>query len=623
MRASKARAGPQSRASVSQALERIRKVTRERTKERFTTLFHHISVDLLEEAFFELKKNAAPGVDRLTWKDYEADLECNLEDLHDLVQRGAYRALPSRRVYVPKPDGRQRPLAVAALEDKIVQRAVVALLNAIYEEDFLGFSYGFRPGRGAHDAMDALCVGIHSKKVSFILDADIRSFFDEISQDWLIRFLEHRVGDRRIIRLIQKWLKAGIFEDGVVSVSDRGTGQGSVISPLLANIYLHYTLDLWVARWRQHTATGDMIIVRYADDFIVGFQHGSDAERFRDEMRERLGKFALSLHPEKTRLIEFGRFAAERRKRRGLGKPETFNFLGFTFICGKTRAGKFQIKRKTRGDRMRAKLQEMKQEMRRRMHQPIPAQGQWLGRVVCGYFNYHAVPTNGRALEVFRHHVTDSWRRTLRRRSQKDRITWARMTQLMDGWLPKPIILHPWPRPRMEDDRFWEPAIHQLRHPCPRDPILLAATSQRAPPGISDVMPEHLQCTTVGRHCVVIEVAADDSPQPLPLRGDRLVHAPSHLLLHFLELRPHAVPSGLPFDLEFSRSGLAADEGETQEVEGLRFAESAPLAAFRRKAPELDDPGLLGIQRQRKLLQPITHLVQEAPGIVLMLETDD
>jgi len=279
---------------VSQALERIRKVAKERKKERFTALLHHINVDLLEEAFYGLEMNAAPGVDRLMWKDYEADLERKIEDLHHRVQRGTYRALPSRRVYIPKPDGRQRPLAVAPLEDKIVQRAVAALLNAIYEEDFLGFSYGFRPGRGAHDAMDALCVGIHGKKVSFILDADIRSFFDEISQEWLIRFLEHRVGDRRIIRLIQKWLKAGILEDGVVSVSDRGTGQGSVISPLLANIYLHYTLDLWAARWRQHTATGDMIIVRYADDFIVGFQHESDAGLFRDEMRERLGKFALS-----------------------------------------------------------------------------------------------------------------------------------------------------------------------------------------------------------------------------------------------------------------------------------------------------------------------------------------
>jgi RNA-directed DNA polymerase len=325
----KGKAGQQStrrtqrRESVSQALERIRKAARERKKERFTTLYHHIDADLLEEAFAELKEDAAPGVDRLRWTDYEADLERNLKDLHDRVQRGAYRALPSRRVYIPKPDGRQRPLAVAALEDKIVQRAVAALLNAIYEEDFLGFSYGFRPGRGTHDAMDALCVGIHSKKVSYILDADIRSFFDEISQEWLIRFLEHRIGDQRIIRLIQKWLKAGILEDGVVSVSDKGTGQGSVISPLLANIYLHYALDLWTERWRRREATGDMIIVRYADDFIIGFQHESDARRFLDEMRKRLGAFALSLHPEKTRLIEFGRFAAERRKRRGLGKPET------------------------------------------------------------------------------------------------------------------------------------------------------------------------------------------------------------------------------------------------------------------------------------------------------------
>jgi len=448
----------QSRESVSQALERIRKVARERKKEKFTALLHHINIDLLEEAFFELKANAAPGVDRLTWKDYEADLECNLEDLHGRVQRGAYRALPSRRVYIPKPDGRQRPLAVAALEDKIVQRAVAALLNAIYEEDFLGFSYGFRPGRGAHDAMDALCVGIHSKKVSYILDADIRSFFDEISWEWLVRFLEHRIGDRRIIRLIQKWLKAGILEDGVVSVSDKGTGQGSVISPLLANIYLHFALDLWAARWRRREATGDMIIVRYADDFIIGFQHESDAQRFLDEMRKRLGEFALSLHPEKTRLIEFGRFAAERRKRRGLGKPETFDFLGFSFICGKTRSGKFQIKRKTRRDRMRAKLREIKEAMRRRMHQPIPEQGKWLRQVVRGYFNYHAVPTNAHALAVFRHHVTDLWRRTLRRRSQKDRMTWERMTQLVSDWLPEPIILHPWP-----SDRFavthprWEP----------------------------------------------------------------------------------------------------------------------------------------------------------------------
>jgi group II intron reverse transcriptase/maturase len=325
---------------------------------------------------------------------------------------------------------------------------VVALLNAIYEEDFLGISYGFRPGRGTHDALDALCVGIHSKKVSFILDADIRSFFDEINQEWLIRFLEHRIGDRRIIRLIQKWLKAGVMEGGVVTVSDRGTGQGSVISPLLANIYLYYVLDLWAKSWRQHEATGDMIIVRYADDFIIGFEHEHDARRFWEELRERLQKFALTLHPEKTRLIEFGRFAAKNRKARGLGKPETFNFLGFTFICGKSRWGKFLVKRKTRRDRMRAKLKMITEELRRRMHWPIPELGKWLGYVVNGYFNYHAVPTNYRSLVAFRDEIIRRWQRALNRRSQKGHVTWPRIMKLADAWLPQPRIRHPWPYQR-------------------------------------------------------------------------------------------------------------------------------------------------------------------------------
>jgi RNA-directed DNA polymerase len=444
----------QSRAPVTQALERIRQAARLRKKEKFTALLHHISPDLLERAFFDIQKNAASGVDGLTWRDYEQNLKGNLEDLHARVHRGAYRPLPSRRVYIPKPDGRQRPLAVAALEDKIVQRATVAVLNAIYEEDFLGFSYGFRPGRGVHDALDALVVATERRKVNFILDADIRSFFDTVSQDWLIRFLEHRIGDKRIIRLIRKWLKAGVLEDGVVSVSEVGTGQGAVISPLLANVYLHYALDLWAERWRRREATGDMIIVRYADDFIVGFEHESDARRFLAMMRERLGAFALSLHPEKTRLIEFGRFADENRKRRGLGKPETFNFLGFTFICGRTRRGKFQIKRKSRRDRMRAKSQEVHQGLRTRMHRPIPEQGKWLRQVVTGYFNYHAVPTNGRALVTFRHLIIGLWQRTLRRRSQKDRMSWERIKRLADDWLPKPRILHPWP-----DARF------AVRHP--------------------------------------------------------------------------------------------------------------------------------------------------------------
>lgn len=448
----------QSRTTVSQGLERIRQAARERKKERFTSLLHHISPDLLGQAFGELKRNAAPGIDGLTCRDYETDLERNLEELHARVHRGAYRALPSRRAYIAKPDGRQRPLAIAALEDKIVQRAAVAVLNAIYEEDFLGFSYGFRPGRGAHDAMDALVVAVEQRKVNFILDADIRSFFDTVSQDWLIRFVEHRVGDPRVIRLIRKWLKAGVLEDGIVNVSDRGTGQGAVISPLLANIYLHYVLDLWADSWRRHEATGDMIIVRYADDFIVGFQHEADARRFLDEMRKRVEEFALSLHPEKTRLIEFGRYAANNRKRRGLGKPETFDFLGFTFICGKSRRGKFLVKRKTRGDRMQAKLQAIKQELRRRMHQSILAQGKWLQQVVRGYFNYHAVPTNRRALAAFRDEVIRRWRWTLRRRSQKDVLTWARAKAIAEAWLPKPDILHPWPRQRFAVTHpRWEP----------------------------------------------------------------------------------------------------------------------------------------------------------------------
>src|SRR5450432_1267078 len=409
----------QDRGTVSQALERIRQAARQRKKEKFTALFHHVSIDHLAEAFSELKENAAAGVDGLTCRDYEQHLERNLEDLHARVQR-----------------------------------ATAAVLSAIYEEEFLGFSYGFRPGRGTHDAMDALLVGITSTKVNWILDADIRSFFDTVSQEWLIRFVEHRVGDRRIIRLIQKWLKAGVLEDGIVTVSDKGTGQGSVISPLLANLYLHYVFDLWAERWRRREAAGNMIIVRYADDLIVGFEHETDARRFLDEMRDRLQEFSLSLHPEKTRLIEFGRQAANNRKQRGLGKPETFNFLGMTFICGKSRAGRFLLKRRTRRDRMTAKIKDVAGELRRRMHQSIPEQGKWLKQVITGFFNYHAVPTNWDALGAFRAEITERWRRTLSRRSQKGGLTWARMAKLADDWLPKPRILHPWP-----DQRF------AVRHP--------------------------------------------------------------------------------------------------------------------------------------------------------------
>jgi len=434
--------------SVSQALDRIRQAAKLRKEERFTSLLHHVNVDLLRLSFFALKKNAAPGVDGLAWRDYEADLESHLEDLHKRVQRGAYRALPSRRQYIPKADGRQRPIAICALEDKIVQRAVGTVLNAIYEEDFLGISYGFRPERSQHDALDALMVGISTKKVNWILEVDIRSFFDEVNRDWLTRFVEHRIADPRILRLIQKWLKAGVLENGVVTDSEKGTGQGTVISPLLANIYLHYVFDLWAQRWRRREATGDMIIVRYADDIVVGFEHESDARRFWAAMRERLQKFSLSLHPNKTRLVEFGRFAAANRKRRGLGKPETFAFLGFTLVCSQSRRGRFLIKRRSRSDRMKAKLKDISNGLRQRMHQSIPEQGKWLKQVVTGYFGYHAVPTNSAALVTFRDGITARWRWTLHRRSQKSALTWPRMKKLANDWLPKPLILHPWPHQR-------------------------------------------------------------------------------------------------------------------------------------------------------------------------------
>jgi group II intron reverse transcriptase/maturase len=449
----------QDRESVTQALERIRQAARQRKKERFTSLLHHRSIELLRLAFFALKREAAPGVDGLTWRDYEADLDRRIEDLHSRVHRGAYRARPSRRRYIPKADGQQRPLAVAALEDKIVQRAACAVLNAIYEEDFLGFSYGFRPKRNQHNALDALTYGIYSMKVNYIFDADLRCFFDSVSQQWLVRFLKHRIADRRMIHLIQKWLQAGVLEDGVRTVSDTGTGQGSVISPLLANVYLHYVFDLWANRWRHREATGNVIIVRYADDFIVGFEREGDARRFWTAVRNRLEEFSLSLHPDKTRLIQFGRFAANHRAQRGFGKPETFNFLGFTFICSTGRNGRFLLQRKTRRDRLRAKLKEVKEEMRQRRHQPIPEQGKWLKQVLTGFLAYYAVPTNGRTLSAFRYRIIDLWRRSLHRRSQKDRTNWERITKLVNDFLPRVRILHPWPLARFAVTHpRWEPS---------------------------------------------------------------------------------------------------------------------------------------------------------------------
>ncbi|MGO8752040.1 MAG: group II intron reverse transcriptase/maturase [Thermoguttaceae bacterium] len=438
----------QSEVRVSQGLAGVRKAAKQHQKMRFTALLHHLTVDLLRESFYALKRKAAPGIDGVTWQEYQTGLEGRLIDLHGRVHRGAFRAHPSRRVYIRKDDGRQRPLGIAALEDKIVQQAVVTILNAIYEEDFLGFSYGFRPGRSQHQALDALTAALTQKHVNYILDADIRGFFDSISHGWMLKFVQHRVADRRILRLIQKWLKAGVMEEGEWSKTEKGTPQGAVISPLLANIYLHYVFDLWVHAWRKKHARGDVVVVRYADDTVLGFQSQTEADRFREDLRERLGKFGLELHPDKTRRIEFGRYAELNRKRRGEGKPETFDFLGFTHISGKNRKGYFTVKRQTIGQRLRKKLQELKQQLRQRRHEAIARTGKWLRSVVQGYFNYYAVPGNLDSLLTFRARLTRLWRTQLRQRSQRHGLNWERLHRLAVRWLPVPRVLHPWPSVR-------------------------------------------------------------------------------------------------------------------------------------------------------------------------------
>jgi len=439
----------QSGKGMSQGLCGVRQAATVRKQERFTALLHHLSLTLLRDSFYALKRQASPGVDGVTWQEYETGLEGRLCDLHSRVHRGAYRARPSRRVYIPKADGRQRPLGIAALEDKIVQQAVVTILNQIYEVDFKGFSYGFRPGRGPHQALDALHVGLHRKRVNWVLDADIRGFFDNMSHEWTMKFVEHRVADRRILRLIQKWLKAGVSEDGQWSETRKGTPQGAVVSPLLANVYLHYVFDLWVEAWRRKVATGDVIVVRYADDLVMGFQHRTDAERFLQQFRERLARFGLELHPDKTRLIEFGRFAARDRKRRGERKPETFTFLGFTHFCGQLRSsGAFTVWRITATKRMAAKLKLIKAELQRRKHHRTAEVGDWLRKVVLGYYRYHAVPGNSTQLYLFRRRVCRLWRNVLVRRSQRAQVRWDRLVPLLDRWLPEPRILHPHPSER-------------------------------------------------------------------------------------------------------------------------------------------------------------------------------
>jgi len=439
-----------SRAGAHSALERVRRAAKRDKKVRFTALLHHVyGVEHLKAAYYALKRDAAPGIDAETWGHYGQALEANLTDLSGRLKRGAYRAKPVKRAYIPKADGRLRPLGIPTLEDKIVQRTTVEVLNAIYESDFLGFSYGFRPKRGAHDALDALYAGLLTRKVNWVLDADIRGFFDTIDHGWLVTFVEHRVADQRVVRLIQKWLNAGVLADGTRTWSDTGTPQGGSISPLLANVYLHYAFDLWARRWRKTQASGDMIVVRYADDFIVGFQHRADAERFLTELRERFTKFGLELHPEKTRLLEFGLYATDNRQRAGKGKPETFDFLGFTHICGKKRNGRFTVVRQTIRKRVQAKLSEVKAELRRRLHDPVPVVGAWLRQVVGGHIRYYGVPTNGRAIALFRFQVGWLWHRALARRSHTGHVTWERQRRLMERWLPPARICHPYPLRRL------------------------------------------------------------------------------------------------------------------------------------------------------------------------------
>jgi group II intron reverse transcriptase/maturase len=417
---------------------------------RFTALLHHIyDIGGLRAAFYALKREAAAGIDGETWKHYRQALEENLGALSERLKRGAYRAKPARRAYISKGDGRQRPLGVPVLEDKVVERATVEVLNAIYEVDFLGFSYGYRMGRSAHQALDALATAIMTRRVNWVLDGDLRSFFDTLVHSWLVKFVEHRIADRRVVRLIQKWLRAGVLEDGKRAWSEQGTVQGGSISPLLANVYLHYVLDLWVRWWRKKRAQGDVVYVRFADDFVLGFEHREEAERFWSELSERLMKFGLELNLEKTRLIEFGRHAAKNRQQRGEGKPETFNFLGFTHMCAKTRGGRFTVIRQTMRKRMQAKLNEIAAELRQRLHDPVPEVGDWLRSVVRGHLQYYGVPMNWKALYTFRRRTGWLWQRTLRRRSHKSRLTKERFERLQQRWLPTVRLYHPYPLVRL------------------------------------------------------------------------------------------------------------------------------------------------------------------------------
>jgi group II intron reverse transcriptase/maturase len=435
-------------ASALTGLQRIGKRAKQKPKEQWTNLLNHIRVPLLKEAYQRLRRNAAVGVDEVTWAEYGEHLDERLFDLQDRIHRGSYHPQPVRRVLIPKGDGSMRPLGLVALEDKLAQQAVRMVLEPIYEAEFIGFSYGFRPKRSQHNALDALAVAIE-KKVNWVLDADIRAYFDTIDHGHLQRFIEHRIGDSRMVRLLMKWVRAGVLEDGKLHEAKEGTPQGAIISPLLANLYLHYVFDLWVCQWRKQQPRGEMYVVRYADDLVMAFQKEQDARALHSALAERLARFGLELHLEKTRVIEFGRFARENRERRGLSKPETFEFLGFTHICSASRDGKFQLKRRTSRKKRRAKLASLKEETRRRRHHRVAEQYAWLSQVLEGHYRYYGVPTNHRTLALFQRRVTWVWHRSLQRRSQRARWSPERREAFEQRFpLPSPRIHHPWPSQR-------------------------------------------------------------------------------------------------------------------------------------------------------------------------------
>lgn len=440
----------QSRERMTSALDRIRVVAKRDKKAKFSALLHHISEERLTAAYFSLKKKAAAGIDGVTWEEYGRNLTDNIRELHGRIHRGAYRPQPTRRTYIPKSDGGQRPLGIATVEDKVAQAAVAEVLNTIYEVDFFAFCYGYRKRKSQHDALDALATAIERKRVNWIVDADIKGFFDNIEHSMMQRFLEHRIADKRVVHLIMRWLKAGVMEEGIWSEAEKGSPQGATISPLLANLYLFYAFDQWVHHWRRKKANGDVVVVRYADDFVVGFERQAEAEKFLQELRERLAKFKLELHPEKTRLIEFGRYAAERRKARGEGKPENFTFLGFTHICATTRKGGFALKRITNRKRMRRSIENIKDKLRKRRHDPIPEQGKWLRSVIRGFDAYYSVPGNIDALGDYRAALMRIWQQALNTRSQKARITVAKIASICAQWFPKPKVHHPWPERRFD-----------------------------------------------------------------------------------------------------------------------------------------------------------------------------